>query len=299
VQWTQIQRAFGNAARDVSRKHTMAFAAGLSYYFVLSLFPLLIMLAAVVGFLPIPDLFNRILATMAQVVPADSMGLIRKIVRDVITSHPGALTFGILATVWAASSGFAAMIEALNVAYDVPETRPYWHTRPLAIVLTFLIGLLMVLALAVMIVGPQFGVWFADKVHLGPVFILLWPYLRWSVAVVFTVLAIETLYFVAPNVRQKFLRTLPGALLAVGGWIGLSYLLGIYFRSVAHLNKTYGTLGAGIALFVWFYWTSLAILIGAVLNSALIQQITGGKLPLRRPPAMVKPQPSTEPDVAA
>ena len=299
MQWTQIKRAFGNAARDVSRKHTMAFAAGLSYYFVLSLFPLLIMLAAVVGFLPIPDLFNRILATMAQVVPADSMGLIRKIVRDVITSHPGALTFGVLATVWAASSGFAAMIEALNVAYDVPETRPYWYTRPLAIGLTFLIGLLMVLALAVMIVGPQFGVWFADKVHLGPAFILLWPYLRWSVAVVFTVLAIETLYFVAPNVRQKFLRTLPGALLAVGGWIGLSYLLGIYFRSVAHLNKTYGTLGAGIALFVWFYWTSLAILIGAVLNSALIQQITGGKLPLRRPPAKVKPQPSAEPDVAA
>jgi membrane protein len=299
VRWIQVKRALRNAARDVPRKHTMAFAAGLSYYFVLSLFPLLMMLAAVVGFLPIPDLFNRILATMAQVVPADSMGLIRKIVRDVITSHPGALTFGILATVWAASSGFAAMIEALNVAYDVPETRPYWHTRPLAIVLTFLIGLLMVLALAVMIVGPQFGVWFADKVHLGPVFILLWPYLRWSVAVVFTVLAIETLYFVAPNVRQKFLRTLPGALFAVGGWIGLSYLLGVYFRSVAHLNKTYGTLGAAIALFVWFYWTSLAILIGAVLNSALIQQITGGKLPVRRPPSMVKPQAQDEPDVAA
>jgi membrane protein len=300
MQWVQVKRAVGNAAGDVIQNHTLAFAAGLSYYFVLSLFPLLMMLAAVVAYLPIPDLFNRILGMMAQVVPADSMGLIRKIVGDVITSHPGALTFGILATIWAASSGFAGMIEALNVAYDVPETRPYWHTRPLAIGLTFLIGLLMIVALAVMIVGPQFGAWFAAKVHLGPVFVFVWPYVRWSVAVVFTVLAVEVLYFVAPNVRQKFFRTLPGAVLAVGGWIGLSFLLGIYFRSVAHLNKTYGTLGAAIALFVWFYWTSLAILIGAELNSELIQQTTGGRLPLRKPPpAFVKPQPPTEADMAA
>ncbi len=300
MQWIQIKRAFSNAAGDVTGKHTMAFAAGLSYYFVLSLFPLLMMLAAVVGYLPIPDLFNQILATMARVVPAESMGLIRKIVRDVITSHPGALTFGILATIWAASSGFASMIEALNVAYDVPETRPYWHTRPLAIGLTFLIGSLMVLALAAMIVGPQFGAWVAGKVDLAPVFVLLWPYVRWSVAVIFTVLAIEILYFVAPNVRQKFLRTLPGALLAVGGWIGLSFLLGIYFRSVAHLNKTYGTLGAAIALLVWFYWTSLVILIGAELNAALERQVTGGRLPLRRPePVPVKLQPPDRSELAA
>jgi membrane protein len=192
------------------------------------------------------------------------------------------------------------MIEALNVAYDVPETRPYWHTRALAIGLTFLIGLLMVVALAVMIVGPQFGAWLAGKVHLGPVFIAVWPYLRWGVSVAFTVIAVEVLYFVAPNVKQNFWRTLPGAAVAVVGWIGLSFLLGLYFRSVAHLNKTYGTLGAGIALFVWFYWTALIILIGGEFNSELIQQTTGGRLPLKQPPPpFVKPQPPTEADMAA
>jgi membrane protein len=301
MQWIQVRRAFGGVVDDVTRNHTMAFAAGLSYYFVLSLFPLLIMASALVAYLPIPDLFNRILAVMSQVVPADSMGLIRKIVSDVIGAHHGGiLTLGLVATIWSASSGFASMIEALNVAYDVPETRPYWHTRPLAIGLTFLIGLLMVVALGVMVVGPQFGAWLAGKLDLGPVFVAVWPYLRWSVAVAFTVGAVEVLYFVGPNVKQSFWRTLPGAAVAVGGWIGLSFLLGLYFRSFANLNKTYGTLGAGIALFVWFYWTALVILIGAELNSELIQQVTGGRLPLKKPPpTFVKPQPPTEADMAA
>jgi membrane protein len=300
MRWIHVKRAFANVVGGVSRNHIMAFAAGLSYYFVLSLFPLLIMLSALVGYLPIPDLFNRILATLAQVVPGDSMGLIRKIVADVINTHHGSiLTLGLVGTVWSASSGFASMIESLNVAYDVPETRPYWHTRPLAIGLTFLIGLLMVVALAVMIVGPHFGGWLAGKLYLGPVFVAVWPYLRWSVAVAFTVIAVEVLYFVGPNVKQNFWRTLPGAAVAVGGWLGFSFLLGLYFRSVTNLNKTYGTLGAAIALFVWFYWTALIILIGAKFNSELIQQVTGGRLPLKKPPSLVKPPPPTEADLAA
>jgi membrane protein len=301
MSWAQVKSAVVNAVRDVDRNHTMAFAAALSYYFVLSLFPLLIVLAALVSYLPIPDLFTRILDMMARMVPPESMGLIRKIVADVIMAHHGGLlTFGILATIWTASSGFASMIEALDVAYDVPETRPYWQTRLLAIGLTFLIGILMVVALFVLIVGPQFGAWIAGKMGLGPVFVVVWPYLRWSVAIVFTVLAIEILYFVAPNVKQKFVGTLPGAVLAVGGWLGLSYLLGLYFQHLANLNKTYGTLGAAIALFVWFYWTALVILIGAEFNSELIQESTGGRLPLKKPPPpYVHPKRPTEADLAA
>ncbi len=295
-----IKRAVARTVDDVMKNHTMAFAAALSYYFVLSLFPLLIVLAALVAHLPVPHLFDSILGVLARVVPSDSMGLVRKIVASVIQPHSGVLTLGIVLTIWSASSGFAAMIEALNVAYDVPETRPYLKTRFLAIGLTFIVGSLLVVALSVLVVGPQFGGWLAGKVGLGPVFVAVWPYLRWTVAIGFTVLAVETLYFLAPNVKQRFLSTLPGAAIAVGGWIGLSYLLGIYFRSFAQLNKTYGALGAAIALFVWFYWTGLIMLIGAEFNSELIQLRNQGRLPLKQPPPHeVTPKPATEADLAA
>ncbi len=297
----QIKRALRRTVGDVINNHTMTMAAGLSYNLILSLFPLLIMAAALVGYLPIPNLFDHILGTMARVIPPDSMGLVRNVLRDVISPNKGKLlSLGLLGTIWTASSGFATMIEALNVAYDVPETRPFWKTRSLAIALTFEVGLLFVLALAVMIVGPAFGGWLAGKVDLAPIFAAVWPYVRWAVSISFTVLGVEVLYFVGPNVRQRFLASLPGACVAVGGWIGLSYLLGLYFQKFAHFNKTYGTLGAAIALLVWLYWSSFAILLGAELNSELMQVGGSGKLPLKQlPPAEVTPRPAPESELAA
>jgi membrane protein len=112
--------------------------------------------------------------------------------------------------------------------------------------------------------------------ELSQVFVAVWPYVRWSVATGFTVVAVELLYFWGPNIRQKFLSTLPGAVIAVAGWIGFSYTLGIYFRHFAHFNATYGTLGAAIALSVWFYWTSFIILVGAEFNSGLLQEVGVG-----------------------
>ena len=297
----QIKRAVVRTVGDVVNNHTMTMAAGLSYNFILSLFPLLIVAAALVGYLPIPNLFDQILGTMARVVPADSMGLVRQVLKDVITPNKGKLlSLGLLGTIWTASSGFSTMIEALDVAYDIPETRPFWKTRGLAIALTFEVGLLFVMALAVMIVGPEFGGWLAAKVGLKPAFAMVWPYLRWGVSVGFTVLAVEVLYFVGPNIRQRFLASLPGACVAVGGWIGLSYLLGLYFQRFANFNKTYGTLGAAIALMVWLYWSSFAILLGAELNSELMQVGGSGKLPLKQPPPKeVTPRPADESQLAA
>ncbi len=189
------------------------------------------------------------------------------------------MSFGILGTLWAASGGFSVAIEALNIAYEVEETRPFWKTRPLSIGLTFIIGALLLVALAVMVVGPRFGEWLAGKAHVSQLFVIIWPYLHWTLSVAFTVLAVEALYFLAPNVKQRFFATLPGAIVAVGFWLGLSYLLGIYFRSFANFNKTYGTLGAAIALMVWLYWTGFAMLVGAELNAEIAKVSARGKVP--------------------
>ena len=281
MRWNQVKRALGRTYEGVQRKHTTQMAAGLSYYFVMSLFPLLIVFAAAVAYLPVPNLFDQALGFASRFMPHESMGLVKAVLRQVITPHRGKfMSFGIVGTIWAASGGFSSMMEALNVAYDVPESRPFWKTRPLAIGLTFLIGILLVIALAIMLVGPNFGAWLAAKVGLGSVFIAVWPYLRWSIAVAFAVLAIELIYFLAPNVRQRFRRTLPGAALAVACWLLLSWVLGIYFQHFTNLNKTYGTLAAAIALMVWLYWTAFAILLGGEINADLLHE-DGRRLALK------------------
>jgi membrane protein len=264
---------------DVERNHTMQMAAALSYYFVLSLFPALIFLSAVVAYLPVPDLFGQVLAFMARFLPADSMGLVRRVLADVVSPNRGTfLSFGMLGTLWAASGGFAAAIEALNIAYEVKDDRPFWKTRPLAVGLAFVTGALLLVALSVMIAGPRFGEWLGGRVHLSNLFIVLWPYIHWTIVAGFTVVAVEVLYFLAPNIKQRFAATLPGGVFAVACWIGLSYLLGIYFRHFASFNKTYATLGAAIALMVWLYWTGLAMLVGAELNAELAKLSSKGSL---------------------
>jgi len=298
-----LKSAVKNTVRDISRNHTMAFAAALSYYFVLSLFPALILLAAVLVLLPIPDLFPQILDLLSRVVPSDAMGLVRQITASVITSNGGILlSFGLLGVLWSASSGFAALIEALNVAYDVPETRPIWKTRPLALLMALGVGVMLLVALGFQVLGPDFGRWLAHHFGLGPLLRVLWPYLRWGATAAFAFGAILATYEIMPNIRHRLTEVLPGAALATGCWVVLSDALGIYFRSFAHFNKTYGTLGAAIVLMVWVYYTAFVVLIGAEFNSELLQLRAGGRLPLKQPPPQtVKPQPATESesDVAA
>jgi membrane protein len=118
-----------------------------------------------VAYLPVANLFDQAMSMMARFLPPDSMGLVRRVLSDVITPNRGTfLSFGILGTLWTASGGFAAAIEALNIAYDVEDDRPFWKTRPLAVGLALVTGALMLVALSVMIVGPRFGEWLAGRV---------------------------------------------------------------------------------------------------------------------------------------
>jgi membrane protein len=267
---TIVKRLLITVYNDVYDEHLFVFAAGLSYYFVLSLFPLLILIASVLRYVPIPHLFDALLTLMALLAPGDGMGLVRKVVSDVIIQkNTNLLTLGVLFTVWTASSGFAAMIDGLDVVYRVRETRPVWKTRPLALGLAFLVGSLLLVALGLMIEGTHFGVWFTGNFGLSPVFLTIWRYLSWGIAVLFAVLAVELLYHFGPNLKQRFRDSLPGAIIAVMTWIGLSYLLGNYFRHFDSLDKTYGALGAAIALYVWFYLSGCAILLGGEINFLL------------------------------
>ena len=280
-----MKRALIVAYRDVLEHHTLQVAAALSYYLVLSLFPGLMFLSAVLGAIPLPDLFGSVLRLMWTLLPADTMRLVQSVLLDVLSTNRKAwLSFGIVGTIWVASAAFDAMIEALDIAYDVKEDRPFWKTRLLAIGLAAITAGLVSSALAVMIVGTHFGAWLAARLYVSHEFVLLWPAIHWAVAIVFTLLAVELLYFLAPNVRQRFLATLPGAILAVTCWIVLSYLLGFYFRHVANFSRTYGTLAGFIAFMTWCYWNSFALLVGAAVNAELAKESTKGQLPPKEQP---------------
>lgn len=271
-EWLALgRRAVRLTYRGVQRKHTSQLAAGLSYYFILSLFPMLIAFAATLALVPLPHLFDQILQLMGKFVPPDSMGLVRGVLRDVISPHGGSiLSVGIVLTVWAASGGVAALIEAVNVAYDLPDKRSFVRKRMLAIALMLVVGALAVLALALMVVGPGFGKWLAGKAGLGAIFVTVWPYLRWLLSIACAVLSIELIYMWAPSVRRAFRSTLPGAVIALLTWLVLSSGLGLYLRNFGKLNKTYGTLAAAVALMLWLYWTAFAILVGAQFNAEIM-----------------------------
>jgi membrane protein len=268
--WLTTKRSLITIYNDVYDEHLFVFAAGLSYYFVLSLFPLLVSMASLLAYVPIPRLFEGLLSLMARLVPGDGMSLVRNIVSDVGShKHTHFLTIGLAFTVWTASSGFAAIIDGLNLVYRVRETRPVWKTRPIALGLTLLAGSLLLVAVGLILEGTYFGIWSTGRFDLNPAILATWRYLRWGIAVLSAMLALELLYHFGPNVKQRFRDSLPGAIVAVAAWIGLSYLMGSYFRHFNNLAITYGSLGAAVGLYLWFYLSGFAILAGGEINVLL------------------------------
>jgi membrane protein len=273
-----LKRAIAATYQDVQKHHTLQVAAALSYYSILAVFPGLIFLSAVMGLIPLTDLFARTIDVIARVLPSDTTRFVQSMLINLVgANHKAWLSFGTLGIVWVASSAFDAVIEALDIAYDVKSTRPLWKARLLALVLGGICVTLWIVALAVMIVGPEFGARLSTRIPVSQVFVLLWPLIHWTVAISFTVLAVEAVYFLAPNLKQRFRTTLPGAVLAVTCWIVLSYLLGIYFRHFANYNRTYGTLAGFIAFMTWLYWNAFALLLGAELNAKLVRESAQGR----------------------
>lgn len=257
---------------EVQRTRVLNMAAGLSYYFLLSLFPLLIALATLLGYLPVPNLFEQSMDFAARFVPSEAMGLVHRILQSVLTPNRGGLlSIGLIGTLWAASGGFSAMIDALDIAYDARSSRQMLKQRLLALGLTFMTGGLMAIAMLLTIVGDRAGHFLSNVLHLSYVFERSWPYIRWGIIGLCIVLSMELLYFFGPNVKQRFKHTLPGALVGTVLWVLISAGVNVYVSNFANYNKTYGTIGAVVALMFWLYVSSIAILVGAEVNAELLK----------------------------
>ncbi len=242
-------------------------AAQLAFYFLFALFPMLIFLAALVGSLPIPHLLDRLIDYLSQVLPTIAIVLVRQTLLE-ITHGPrsGLLSFGLIATLWASSSGLHALIYSLNVAYRVKTMRPWWRDRLLAIGLTFGFSILIIVALTIIFVGANLGTFLASEFRLGTGFQTGWLLLQWPTMVVFMLLGLELLYFSAPNRPMRWRWMTPGANFALVAWLVISFAFKWYVSRVANYTLTYGSLGSVIVLMLWLYFTSIAILIGGEIN---------------------------------
>ncbi|MBX6358989.1 MAG: YihY/virulence factor BrkB family protein [Acidobacterium ailaaui] len=264
----QLVQLSGIVYDELWRNRVFTVAAGLAYYFLLSLVPLVIVFTSLLHFLPINNLAYQLLGLVAALVPPESMNLVLSAVSGILApGHGKVLSFGIVGYLWAATGGFSALIEALEIAYDVEDCRPWWRQRLQAFFLTFTAGAVAILALMAILAGPHFGHLLLLLYPIPERFVVLWPALRWSIIVLTFVGGTELMYYFGPRVRPSFWSTLPGAFLAVAMWFLGSFGLSFYLGNFSNYNKTYGSLGAVIALMLWLYISSLAILIGAEVNA--------------------------------
>lgn len=263
---------FPNALRNFYRNDSLTYAGALAFFFLLALFPLLIFLATALAYVPVPDLFQEVVNVMSLVVPTEAMGRVETVLSEVLRKDPGLLSFGILASIWIASAGFEAMINALNRVYEARQSRPYWKKRLLSLGLTVLIGGMVIVAVVAGLAGPLVRSLLPGVLGVDSLLVALWPYLQWVVILVFLGLAIQVIYFVGPNRKQSFREQIPGASLAVVVWIGASLLLDHYLIHFASYSEIYGVMGAVIALLTWFYMTALVLLLGAELNAEMIRR---------------------------
>jgi membrane protein len=247
-------------------------AAALSYYVLFALFPMLLFLTTLLGLLPGPDLMGRLLDYVGRILPGDSTGLIQKTLAEVTRgASAGLLSVGAIGALWAASSGMASIMSALNVAYEAMDARPWWKRRLISIVLTVVFALFVLCGLLLLVFGEQLGRALAGWVGLGSVFTAVWEIVRWPVAIGVALFGISLIYYLAPAVDQPWYWVTPGSVFALVGWLFTSYGLRVYVASFANYNKTYGSIGGVILLLLWLYVTGLILLVGAEINAEIEQ----------------------------
>jgi membrane protein len=291
---TEVWKLGGLSVKELGRRviheiqedDCLGRAAQLAYYFLFALFPFFLVLTTLLGYLPVPNLMDRLMEMLAGILAGDALKLVQDNVREVVTSQRGGLlSFGILAALWTSSSAITAIVDGLNRAYDVEEGRPYWKVRLIAIFLTVGISLFIIFSLILLTFGPQIGGWIADQVGLGRVFQIAWNLLRWPVIVGLIILAMVLVYYVAPDVEQRWQWITPGSLVAVIGWLLASLGFSFYVNNFGSYNATYGSIGAVIVLLTWMYVSGLFVLVGGEINAEIEHAASSGKDPGEKQPS--------------
>lgn len=264
-----LRRFLHTLWRTIDADNVLGLSAQISFYFVLSMFPFLILVTATVHALRFTQEWHRILAWFVLYLPLET----RHLVLETITGLPRAqnrfLTIGIVGTIWAATSGIMSLTAALNVVYDVKETRGYLPRLLLSgLTLIALIAIFLVL-FALLTVGGLADIRLATIPHLTRPVLWLWHVGRWILSFVLTFVAVAIIDNLLPNHRRSWRWVMPGSAFTVAAWLGADAGFNLYLRHFGDYQRTYGVLAGFIVLMVWIYIMAVVVLVGAEINSLI------------------------------
>jgi membrane protein len=258
--------------KQYSQDNLSDWAAALTYYGVLSIFPGLLVIVSLLGMIS-SDGQATVQDAVRQLAPnAQLQNLVNTVLTQV--KDPGkagvAAIIGIVVAFWSASGYVAAFMRASNAVYDVPEGRPIWKTLPIRVGVTAVVGVMLVASAAIIIFTGDLAQVVGDKIGLGSAAVFTWGIAKWPVLLILVSLMFAILYWASPNAKTGGFRWIsPGGVFAVLLWVLASVAFAIYLGNFANYNKTYGTLGGVIAFLVWIWISNLAVLLGAELDAEL------------------------------
>ena len=265
--WAAVKRT----VREFQVDNLKDWAAALTYYSVLSIFPALLVLISLLD-LAGPGTIERLLDNLGQVAPGSVNQILEGAINNLRQTRGSAVVLalaGLAVALWSASNYIAAFMRASNAIYDVPEGRPVWKTLPIRIAVTVVVMVLLaVSAVAVVATGGL-----ADRIGrllgLGSAVVTAWDLAKWPVLLLLVSFMFALLYWASPNAKQGFRWVTPGGILAVVVWVVASVAFAIYVANFGSYNKTYGSLASVIIFLVWLWLSNTAILLGAELNAEL------------------------------
>ena len=268
--WKQLlKRTF----KEFQDDNLTDWAAALTYYAILALFPALLVLVALLGIVGQQSTIDTFIDSMRGAGLSGAADNIQKPLNDVVNAKGGAgalFGVGLLAAVWSASGYLGAFMRASNAIYEVEEGRPFWKLRPLQVALTVFGIVALAFVLIGLVVSGPLAEAVGDAIGLGSAAVTVYSIAKWPLLIAVVMMLFAGLYYTAPNVKQpKFRWVSPGGVLAVLLWIVASVAFGFYVSNFGSYNKTYGTLGGVISFLVWMWITNIAILLGAEFDAEL------------------------------
>lgn len=261
-----------------------ALGAQLAFFFLLSLFPLLIFMVTLLPYLNLQE--DQLFSILRTYAPDEVYKLIYGTVNEVLTNRNGGLlSIGILATIWTASNGMNALIKSLNRSYSLEETRPFIIARSISIIFTLLLITLFVIALVLPVFGEQIGIFLFSYLGYEQGFLTVWNSIRWTIPPVMIFVVFMLLYWIAPNRKLYLKSVIPGAIFATLGWILVSLAFSFYVSSFANYSATYGSIGGIIVLMMWLYFSGTILMVGGQINA--VMQERKEKLAMKKAGAVV------------
>jgi membrane protein len=281
-------RTLGRTVRETKRDNLTDLAAGLTYYALLSIFPMLLAVLSILGLFG-ESATRPLIDNLRELAPGSARDTVITAVENLQRSQGAAgvlFVISLAGALWSASRYIAAFMRASNVIYEVDEGRPIWKKIPVRLGMTVVLAIALVAATLAVVVTGDLASQAGELLGLGDTAVTVWNFAKWPAAVVLVALLLALLYWAAPNVRHPGFRWLtPGAVLAIVVWVAGSVGFTIYLANFSSYNRTYGTLAGVIIFLVWLWLTNLGVLLGAQLNAELERgrQIEGGLPPDEEP----------------